>query len=126
MTKSDKGTWTATLSGDQHGTIYNYQATVGGVAREAVDPYVRATTIEGERGVVVDLARTNPTKWTPGAASKPAFSGKPTDAIIYETHVRDLSIDTHSGIPVAHKGKFLAFTDWNTTTTQLVVNPKTK
>ncbi len=126
MTKAEKGTWTATLSGDQHGTIYTYQATVGGVAREAVDPYVRATTIEGDRGVVVDLAKTNPAKWTPGASSKPAFSGKPTDAIVYETHVRDLSIDAYSGIPVAHKGKFLAFTDWNTTTTQLVVNPKTK
>ena len=126
MTKSDKGTWVATLTGDQHGTIYNYKATVGGVTREAVDPYVRATTIEGERGVVVDLTKTNPEKWTPGASSKPAFSGKSVDAVIYETHVRDLSIDAYSGIPVAHKGKFLAFTDWGTTTTQLVTNAKTK
>jgi pullulanase len=126
MTKAEKGTWTATLTGDQNGTIYNYSATVGGVAREAVDPYVRATTIEGERGVVVDLNKTNPEKWTPGAANKPAFSGKPTDAIISEVHVRDLSMDTYSGIPVAHKGKFLAFTDWGTTTTQLVTNAKTK
>ena len=126
MTKSEKGTWTATLTGDQHNVAYVYRADVGGTVREAVDPYVRAVTIEGDRGVVVDLAKTNPSKWTPGAASKPAFSGKPTDAVIYETHVRDLSIDAYSGIPVAHKGKFLAFTDWNTTTTQLVVNKKTK
>ena len=105
---------------------YVYRAEVGGLFREAVDPYVRATVIEGDRGVVVDLSRTNPAKWTPGAANKPAFSGKPTDAVIYETHVRDLSIDSNSGIPVAHRGKFLAFTDYNTTTTQVVVNKKTK
>lgn len=126
MTKSEKGTWTASVSGDLHLTAYVYRAEVGGVTREAVDPYVRAVAIEGDRGVVVDLARTNPTKWTPGAANKPAFSGKPTDAVIYETHVRDLSIDSNSGIPVAHRGKFLAFTDYNTTTTQVVTNKRTK
>jgi type I pullulanase len=126
MTKAEKGTWTASIPGDQHLLAYVYQAEVGGFFREAVDPYVRATVIEGDRGVVVDLSRTNPAKWTPGAANKPAFSGKPTDAVIYETHVRDLSIDSNSGIPVAHRGKFLAFTNYNTTTTQVVVNKKTK
>jgi pullulanase len=126
MTKAEKGTWTASVAGDQHLLAYVYRAEVGGVFREAVDPYVRATVIEGDRGVVVDLSRTNPARWTPGAANKPAFSGKPTDAVIYETHVRDLSIDSNSGIPVAHRGKFLAFTDYNTTTTQVVVNKKTK
>jgi pullulanase len=126
MTKAEKGTWTASVAGDQHLLAYVYRAEVGGLFREAVDPYVRATVIEGDRGVVVDLSRTNPARWTPGAANKPAFSGKPTDAVIYETHVRDLSIDSNSGIPVAHRGKFLAFTDYNTTTTQVVVNKKTK
>ena len=124
MTKDVNGTWIYTLQGDQSGTIYTYKATVGGVTREAVDPYVRATTIEGDRGVVVDLAKSNPSNWTP--AAKPAFSGNATDAWIYETHVRDLSIASDSGIPAAHKGKFLAFTDWNTTTTQTVTNAKTK
>ena len=126
MTKAEKGTWTASVAGDQHLLAYVYRAEVGGLFREAVDPYVRATVIEGDRGVVVDLSRTNPARWTPGAANKPTFSGKPTDAVIYETHVRDLSIDSNSGIPVAHRGKFLAFTDYNTTTTQVVVNKKTK
>ena len=126
MTKAEKGTWTASIPGDQHLLPYVYQAEVGGFFREAVDPYVRATAIEGDRGVVVDLNRTNPAKWTPGAANKPAFSGKPTDAVIYETHVRDLSIDSNSGIPVAHRGKFLAFTHYNTTTTQVVTNKRTK
>jgi len=105
------GTWIAELSGDKQGLIYNYRVTVDAATNEAVDPYVRATTVNGARGVVVDLSKTNPTNWT---KSKPAFSGNPTDAIIYELHVRDLSMDASSGIPTANKGKYLAFTNLNT------------
>lgn len=108
-----KGTWTASLKGDQNGTIYNYRVTVGGTEREAVDPYVRAATVNGLRGVVVDLNKTNPKNWS---KAKPAFSGKSTDAVIYELHVRDLSMDSSSSIPAVHKGKFLALTDQRTTT----------
>jgi type I pullulanase len=111
MTPDVNGTWVAKVDGDKDGLIYNYRVTVDGVTNEAVDPYVRATTINGARGVVVDLAKTNPANWK---KTKPAFSGKTVDAVIYELHVRDFSIDASSGIPAAHKGKFLAFTNLNT------------
>ena len=111
MTADANGTWVLTLAGDKQGLIYNYRVALDGVTNEAVDPYVRATTINGARGVVVDLSATNPSNWK---KSKPAFSGKATDAVIYELHVRDLSMDASSGIHAAHKGKFLAFTDLNT------------
>ena len=111
MVSSVNGTWTAELSGDKNGLIYNYRVAVDGLTNEAVDPYVRATTINGVRGVVVDLDKTDPAGWT---MKKPAFSGKPTDAIIYELHVRDLSMDASSGIPAVHKGKYSAFTLLNT------------
>ena len=111
MTSDINGTWVAKIAGDKDGLIYNYRVTVDGVTNEAVDPYVRATTINGARGVVVDLAKTNPANWK---KTKPAFSGKTVDAVIYELHVRDFSIDASSGIPTAHKGKFLAFTNLNT------------
>lgn len=112
MTADVNGTWVAELSGDKNGLIYNYRVTVDATTNEAVDPYVRATTVNGVRGVVVDLSKTNPANWS---KKKPAFSGKPTDAIIYELHVRDLSMDASSGIPAANKGKYLAFTNLNTT-----------
>jgi len=111
MTADVNGTWVAKVSGDKDGLIYNYRVTVDGVTNEAVDPYVRATTINGQRGVVVDLDKTDPANWK---KTKPAFSGKTVDAVIYELHVRDFSIDASSGIPAAHKGKFLAFTNVNT------------
>lgn len=114
MTKSVAGTWTASLSGDQESLVYRYRASFGTTVNEAVDPYVRATTINGGYGVVVDLAKTNPSGWD--ASSKPAFSGKPTDAVVYELHVRDATIDPSSGVAAANRGKFLGLTQHGTLT----------
>ncbi|MDO8646024.1 MAG: type I pullulanase [Candidatus Planktophila sp.] len=111
MTSDVNGTWTASLSGDKNGLIYNYRVTVDGVLREAVDPYVRATTVNGLRGVVVDLSKTDPKGWS---TKKPKFSGKPSDAVVYELHVRDLSIDESSGVKAVNAGKYLAFTETKT------------
>ncbi len=111
MTSDVNGTWVTSLTGDQNGLIYMYRVTVDGSTNDAVDPYVRATSINGLRGVVVDLAQTNPAGWN---NIKPKFSGNPTDASLYELHVRDLSIDSSSGVPAAHQGEYLAFTDVKT------------
>lgn len=114
MTKDVKGTWIYTLQGNQDGTIYMYRAHFGQKVNEAIDPYVRAVTINGDRGVVVDLASTNPAGWSASTRPDNLQTGNPTDAIIYELHVRDLSMDASSGIPENHKGKYLEFTDLNT------------
>ncbi|RDI45585.1 type I pullulanase [Falsibacillus pallidus] len=112
MKKGKKGTWTAGLKGDQDGLVYTYKVKIGGAWTEAVDPYVRAATINGDRGVVVNLDNTNPKHWNNHEAKLP----NPEDAIIYEAHVRDLSISPDSGIE--HKGKFLGMTDKNTKGTE--------
>lgn len=110
MTKSVNGTWVVTLPGDQHLTIYNFQVKLGDRLVEAVDPYAKAATINGTKGVVFDTAKTNPAGWL--NHTKPAFSGSATDAVFYELHVRDLSVDTSSS--VAQKGKFLGLTEAGT------------
>jgi pullulanase len=112
MSADVNGTWVATLAGDQNGTIYAYRVFVDGKVNVANDPYERASTANGGRAVVVDLDSTNPTGFS--SEQKPAFSGKTTDASIYELHVRDLSIDPSSGISATNRGKYLAFTELNT------------
>ena len=109
--KSDRnGTWVAALRGDLHGTYYTLQSMVDGVTREeAVDPYARAVGANGRRGMVVDLGRTDPAGW---ARDRGPSLKHPTDAIIYELHVRDFSIHPKSGNKF--KGKFLAFTESGT------------
>ena len=112
MTKDLKGTWIASISGNQNGLIYNYRVTVGGNTEEAVDPYARSVTVNGNRGVVLDMAQTNPTGWE--AHTKPAFSGKLTDAVMYELHVRDATKDASSGVTPANRGKFLGLAELGT------------
>ncbi len=128
MTQDVNGTWVVTLDGDQSGIVYMYSVTRNGQTVSVIDPYAHAVTMNGERGVVVDLRATDPTGFRNEV--KPAFSGKNVDAIIYELQVRDFSMDSSSGIPAAHKGKYLAFTDngtkytWKQTTTDAKTKKK--
>ena len=111
MEQDVKGTWVKRLEGNQDGTIYVYRAHFAAKVNETIDPYARSVTINGDRGVVVDLDSTDPAGWA--ASTRPnnmGTTGNPTDAVLYELHVRDLSIDTTSNIPAAHKGKYKAFT----------------
>ncbi|WP_002147662.1 type I pullulanase [Bacillus cereus] len=109
MQQGEKGTWKAELKGNQKGLFYTYKVKIGDKWTEAVDPYVRAASVNGDKGAVVDLEETNPKNWK--ANKKPEFKS-PEDAIIYELHVRDLSIQPESGIK--HKGKYLGVTEKGT------------
>ena len=100
------GTWRATVPGDLEGVCYTYRVDLGGVVNEAVDPYARALTANGVRGVVVDLDMTDPEGWENDI--RPPF-GAATDAIIYEVHVRDFTSSPHSG--VRYPGKYLGMAD---------------
>lgn len=109
MQQSEKGTWKAELTGNQKGLFYTYKVKIGDKWTEAVDPYARAAAVNGDKGAVVDLEETNPKKWKTNKS--PKFKN-PEDAIIYELHVRDLSIQPESGIK--QKGKYLGVTEKGT------------
>ena len=109
MVQKPKGIFVAYLPGDQHGTIYVYKILfLNNRESISVDPYARATTVNGMKSVIADLNRTNPDGW---GERLPAF-GLPEEAIIYELHIRDFSISETSGI--VNKGKFLGLTEKNT------------
>ncbi len=97
------GTWIAEKAGDLHGVYYTYLVMVEGHMREACDPYARTTGVNGHRAMVVDLASTDPRNWFP---DKDPNYGKPiTDAVIYEAHIRDLTMAR--SVRFHHRGKFL-------------------
>jgi pullulanase len=73
--------------------------------QEAVDPYAKAAGLNGNRGMVVDLSRTNPDGW--GADFSTGIDSY-SDAIIWEVHVRDFSNKIAAS---QYKGKYLAFTE---------------
>lgn len=103
MIRSEKGTWTVELTGDQNDLLYTYKVKIGDTWNEAVDPYARAVSANGDKGAVIELAATNPDRWD---NKKPQLKN-PEDAIIYEAHIRDLTISPDSGVSEQYKGKFL-------------------
>jgi pullulanase len=121
MDKGIHGTWIKTVSGNMKGRYYAFRIfTKGHWLHEVPDPYAKAVGTNGKRAVVVDMSETNPQDWIKDKSPvfsnrkglKPGIGGLPVDAIIYELHVRDASIDPQSGIKA--KGKFLGLAESGT------------
>lgn len=111
MQKSQSGTWTALVNGDQKGKFYVFRVQVDNKwLQEVPDPYAKAVGVNGKRAMIVDLKDTDPPDWS---KDKSPLLKNPTDAIIYELHVRDASIARNSGMK--NKGKFTGLTEKGTT-----------
>jgi pullulanase len=110
MQQSEQGTWYIQVEENLENWYYLYQVTVQGSTRTAIDPYVTAIAVNAQRGMIIDLQKTNPPDWEHDYQRE---LHNPVDAIIYEVHVRDFSIAPNSGMH--HKGQYLAFTERGTT-----------
>lgn len=106
------GTWIARRMGNLKGLYYTYLVNVDGQAKEACDPYAKAVGVNGQRAMVIDLQETNPAGW---AEDRSPFRGKGiTDAVLYELHIRDLSM--HRSSHIQNKGKYLGLAETGTHT----------
>lgn len=110
MKKSANGTYVFEKQGDCNGIYYTYTVVNHGEEQEAVDPYTKAAGVNGRRGMVINLEKTNPQGFELDEYRNPEHI---TDAIIYEGSVRDFTMDESGG--VFHNGKFLGLTEANTT-----------
>jgi pullulanase len=104
------GVWQIVLNGNYHNTYYTLQVkSKGDWSKEMPDPYAKGVGVNGNRGLIYDTKKTNPTNWLTDKA--PALKSA-SDIVLYEAHVRDFSIDSTSGI--TNKGKFLGIVEKNT------------
>ncbi|MBQ3572398.1 MAG: type I pullulanase [Clostridia bacterium] len=110
MTKGEKGVWEVTVNQNLLNVYYTYSVKVNGMVNETVDIYAKAVGVNGKRGMVVNLDATDPEGW----ANDKFIERAPIDSIIYEAHVRDLTIDPSSGVSEANRGKFLGLTERGT------------
>ncbi len=106
MERKEQGVWQLTVAKDIENFLYSFVVCVNLEWREAVDPYAVSTSTNGKYGIIVDLNKTKRIKPT-----LPPFD-YPTDAIIYETHIRDFTIHPDSGI--TRKGTYLGAGELNT------------
>ncbi len=107
MTKGEKGVWTYSENADLSGKYYTYTVSTSAGVQEAVDPYAVSAGLNGDRGMILDLASTDPDGWTDEVFVPENFENY-TDAEIWEVHVRDFSNKISQS---KYKGKFLAFTE---------------
>lgn len=98
LIRAEKGIWKVSIERDVENFRYTYLVCVNLQWKEAVDPYAVAVTANGSEGVIIDLTKT----------ALPKLSLPPlehaVDSMIYETHIRDLTIHPNSG--VLHKGTY--------------------
>lgn len=106
MSMDKDGVWSVTVNDNLDGTYYTYSVTINDKTNEVTDIYAKACGVNGKRGMVVDMSKTNPDGFL--TTKRPDFR-KITDAVLYELHVRDFSVDNSSGCN--YKGKFKAFTE---------------
>ena len=129
LERAQDGAWQHRSAERFAGTYYDYMLTfpasaVSNVPSDAIinaaegtvtictaDPWAKASGVNGERSMVVNLDSTDPDGWL--SDRSPDIPASQT--VIWETHVGDFSNDPHGGFPEGHRGKFLAFTDAHTT-----------
>ena len=106
--------WTATIKGDQVGKFYTVCSYQGGEwGQESPGIFAKAVSVNGQKAAIIDMQATDPEGWEND--QRPAMAD-PTEVVVYETHMRDFTIDATSGI--VNKGKFIAFTEQGTKTAE--------
>ncbi len=95
LERRDGGIWEKRFQAPLEGKSYRIRTEQNGRVYEGIDPYARCVTADGGRALVEKDE-------TPVAAG-PAFD--PSEAVVYEVHLRDLTSDEFSG--VKHKRKYL-------------------
>jgi len=116
MTRDQDGVWSASLKGDMDGKYYLYEITHAdaGAARPVVDrvndPYARGCSANTGRTLIYAPRKTNPDHWNEDHF---VTLKNNVDAVLYEAHIRDFSINTNSCVSNAHRGKYLGMVEEN-------------
>ncbi|MFR0589154.1 type I pullulanase [Bifidobacterium apri] len=114
MTKGDKGVWSVPIDGDLKDTAYQYRLTFAdGTVNYSADPYATAAVVNGKRSVVLS----DEEKSIKDFDRMPSF-GSSSNAVIAETHIRDLTKNANSGVSEANRGKYLGVVEEGTTNSQ--------
>jgi len=117
MTCDSNGIWSVTINGDLDGKYYLYQIALPGLTGgqptvfQVNDPYARGCSANTGRTLIYDRLKTNPEGW-----DQDQFVGlkNHADAVLYEVHIRDFSINPNSGI--LNRGKYFGMVEAGTKT----------
>jgi len=104
--------WSVDIEDDLDGLFYTYQFDHEAYETEAPDLYSKAVGINGDRTAIIHLDETDPEDWE---NDEHVMQKSITEGMIWEVHVEDFSSDSASGIRPEYQGKYLGFTEEDTT-----------
>lgn len=111
MSRNSEGVWSVSVPGDLNGVYYLYAFRSYGKYRKTPDIYSHSANASNTKSMVIDLLKTNPKGWNETPSPKLAAR---TDAVVYETSVRDFTAATSSGVSGDYRGKYMGFTATDT------------
>ncbi|MBQ6379296.1 MAG: type I pullulanase, partial [Prevotella sp.] len=81
MSRTANEQWTATVKGDLMGKFYTFDVGKG----ECPGVFAKAVGVNGKRGAIIDMSKTNPEHW---CCDQHPVPKSPADLVIYERHHR--------------------------------------
>ena len=101
MSRTANEQWQTTVKGNLMGKFYTFDMGMG----ECPGVFAKAVGVNGKRGAIIDIAKTNPDGW---AKDQHPVCKSPADLVVYEMHHRDFSVARPDA---QYPGKFLALTE---------------
>ncbi len=119
LMKGENGVWTASLSGDLKDKYYLYEITQyydGKIKTLLVqDPYSTGSAVNSSKSYIFDMNEVN--FYVQGwGEDKYVTLKNNVDAILYELHVRDYTIDPSAGVEPSSAGRYKGLAQYNTST----------
>lgn len=124
MVIGEKGVWSVTVTGDLNLKFYTYRVTNSNGTNEIVDPYAKSAGANGLRGQVIDFDRYE-TETFDNSINLLSPIDSPTDLVVYEMQVADLTWDETWTGTEANRGKYLGLIEEGTTYTEGETTVKT-
>ncbi len=115
MVRDDDGVWETVLPGLLTGAYYAFRVDSPSGPGEAFkrrqpigDPHSRAVAHARNASIVIDPNEQN--KWFGGWTDEAYRPPRLEDVVVYETHVRDLTLDASSGVEKSKRGRYEGIT----------------
>ena len=117
MILGEKGVWSVTVQGDLNLKFYTYRVTNSNGVSEIVDPYAKSVGANGLRGQVINFENYE-TATFDSSINQLSPIDSPTDLVVYEMHVADLTWDETWNGSEENRGKYLGLIEEGTTYTE--------
>ncbi len=105
MDRLERGVYSISLKGDYDGYFYRYKITNSGLTFVTTDPYGKGSSANGKDSAVINFDKIH----IDLNNDKLPILNNELDAIVYELHIRDFTIDKSTTIE--NKGKYLGLAE---------------